>query len=96
MVYDSNDVDVEPKPKKNASEDLLASDVLMTGVKESITQSLTSQIDHEIARYEKEIPIPLKGFCHRLVEEEIISVSHALQTGSENRIENKKIKSSHP
>jgi len=32
----------------------------MTGVSESTTQSLTSQIYHEITRYRKEIPISLK------------------------------------
>ena len=58
MESDS-DVD-EPKPKKTALEDLFGSDVLMMDVSESTTQSLTSQIDHEIARYRKEIPIPLK------------------------------------
>ena len=61
MESDSNDSDAdEPKPKKTALQDLFGSDVLMMGVSESTTQSLTSQIDHEITRYGKDIPIPLK------------------------------------
>ena len=50
----------EPKPKKTALEDLFGSDSLMTHVSGSTTQPMTSQIDHEIARYRKEISIPLK------------------------------------
>jgi len=53
----------------------------MTGIIKSTTQSLTSQTDHEIITYMKVIPIQLKDPCHRLVEEEILSVSSALQTG---------------
>ena len=61
MESDSNDSHVdEPKPKKTALEDLFGPGVLMTGVSESTTQSLTSQIHQEIARYRKEIPITLK------------------------------------
>jgi len=59
-VGSDSEVD-EPKLKKTALEDLFGSDVLMTGVSESTTQSLTSQIDYEIARYRKDIPIPLKN-----------------------------------
>lgn len=56
---DSDDSD-EPKPKKTALEDLFGSDVLIAGVSGPTIQSLQSQIDDEIARYRKEIPIPLK------------------------------------
>ena len=59
MEYDSN-AD-EPKPKKYSLEDLFGLDVLMTG--ESITQSLTSQIDHDMAGNVKKIPTPLKDFA---------------------------------
>jgi len=59
---DSNDSDVdEPKPKKTTLADLFGSEVLMTGVSEATRQSLTSQIDHDIARYRKEISISLNG-----------------------------------
>ena len=53
MESDS-DVD-EPKPKKTALEELFGTYFLM-----STTRSLASQIDQEIARYRKEILIPLK------------------------------------
>jgi len=36
------------------------SDILMTGDSESTTQSLTSQIEHNITRYKKDILIPFK------------------------------------
>ena len=61
MESDS-DVD-EPKPKKTTLEDFWGSDVLMIGVSEYTTQSLTLEIDYEIARYRKESPIPLKDYA---------------------------------
>ena len=61
MEYDS-DIH-EPKPKTTALEDLSWSDVLMTDASEATTQSLTSQIDHEIASYRNDIPILLNDFA---------------------------------
>ena len=57
-----SDSDVDG-PKNTALEDLFWSDVLLTGVSESTTQSLIPQIDHEITRYRKDIPIPLKVYA---------------------------------
>jgi len=58
-----SDSDVgELKPEKTALEDFCRSNVLLRGGDNLClsTQSLISQINHELARYRKDIPIPLK------------------------------------